>query len=593
MRKTTFWSNESKVKTASKKRASTNSFVAESLKESAVTMTGNGGKAYETSGLGPFIDQFANTGAYLQRDEKDIFSDMAATYAYDPKTAIQFTIYLRIITRNVKDWEGEELGLHKGGGFKKEAILRMYWLGVHHYEEFANNLPLFISAGSTKDLIELMTFDLLIQGETATSEEDAWQRKALDWEEMADFVKAALSGPHAKLMQSYLPTIRARSACNTARAQARVVVGKFLASKLVGKDNYKAYRKLKNGHGKKWQAQISKGLMKEIDFKSIHGRALAKLVGSKFLENQGLYKDYVEWIKSQPVAKFTGYVHELVPSESFTRWRMGSLKLAQEITANKQFKGLIETVKAENKGETNLLCVIDTSGSMMGDIPGAKVSALHVATSLTVYFSELLEGPFKNVFYEFSDTCKAHRFKTEEFCDKMREVGKLNTIGTTEFLSVAQKLVKIKNQGVHEEDFPKGILAMSDGEFNSMGGSVFSYGRGRQTLPDMKTSFEKFREILQEGGFSEAYVNDFKIILWDIRNDYYGTASKSKFQTYGKTKNNFHISGFDGAAITFLLGGEEVIDEETGEKKVVTPQTPEEMFEAAMNQELLKRVHVD
>ena len=56
---------------------------------------------------------------------------------------------------------------------------------------------------------------------------------------------------------------------------------------------------------------ISKRLFDQINFDTIHGRALAQLVGGKFLKNQGLESKYQQWIESKPVAKFTGYVYEL------------------------------------------------------------------------------------------------------------------------------------------------------------------------------------------------------------------------------------------------------------------------------------------
>ena len=51
---------------------------------------------------------------------------------------------------------------------------------------------------------------------------------------------------------------------------------------------------------------------------------------------------------------------------------------------------------------------------------------------------------------------------------------------------------------------------------------------------------------------------------------------------------SYFISGFDGATISLLLGGDtDVIDEKTGEKRAMTA---EELVDAALGQEILEMV---
>ena len=93
-----------------------------------------------------------------------------------------------------------------------------------------------------------------------------------------------------------------------------------------------------------------------------------------------------------------------------------------------------------------------------------------------------------------------------------------------------------------------------------------------------ETVFEAFKNHLLKCGFSKEYVDNFKLVLWDIPNNYYGP-STSKFEALANTPNIFHMSGFDPAGLAFL----------TGTKQVTTiPRTPEELFETAMQQELIQ-----
>ena len=82
-----------------------------------------------------------------------------------------------------------------------------------------------------------------------------------------------------------------------------------------------------------------------------------------------------------------------------------------------------------------------------------------------------------------------------------------------------------------EKDFPTGILCISDGEFNSC------YGDGCVNSSNFNTAIHK----LKNAGFSKEYVDNFKIILWDIPNNYYGKPT-TKFEDFADAPNFFYLS---------------------------------------------------
>lgn len=94
------------------------------------------------------------------------------------------------------------------------------------------------------------------------------------------------------------------------------------------------------------------------------------------------------------------------------------------------------------------------------------------------------------------------------------------------------------------------------------------------------TNFQKFRNKLKAAGFSKEYVDNFKLILWDIPNYYYGNPT-TKFEDFADTPNNFYISGYDPSIVAFILEGKEY---------KITPRNAVELMEAALDQELLNRV---
>jgi hypothetical protein len=128
---------------------------------------------------------------------------------------------------------------------------------------------------------------------------------------------------------------------------------------------------------------------------------------------------------------------------------------------------------------------------------------------------------------------------------------------------------KIKSEGVNESDFPTGILCISDSEFNPTSLN--------------ETNVVTAKNSLLNAGFSKEYVDNFKIVLWNLQSRYYGDNTGEKFETYNDHTNVYYFSGYDGSIVSFLLG--------TPESKT-TPKNAEEVFEAAMNQELLNEIIV-
>lgn len=99
-----------------------------------------------------------------------------------------------------------------------------------------------------------------------------------------------------------------------------------------------------------------------------------------------------------------------------------------------------------------------------------------------------------------------------------------------------------------------------------------------------ETVFEAFKNHLLKCGFSKEYVDNFKMVLWDIPNNYYSSSKPTvKFEALADTPNIFHMSGFDPAGLAFLTG--------TSTVKFI-PKTPEELFETAMQQEIIQLLQV-
>jgi hypothetical protein len=330
-------------------------------------------------------------------------------------------------------------------------------------------------------------------------------------------------------------------------------VAKWLANKLFNSEakSEEQYRKLKSqGNAHKWQQIISNQKFDELDFSKIHGRALNKLVRSKFLYNQKLHARYTMWADSVEKINYTGFVHELLCELD------NNFSPEFEKTVIKQFKESVDREKDdENLGK--LVVVRDTSGSMGSSPEGTKYSCYDIAKSLALYFSEFIEGPFKNCWIEFNNSAELHTWDGNNVVEKWRNDSS-SYIGSTNFLSVIDLLVRMKNFINDESVFPNGILCISDAEFDPAALN--------------KTNVDFAFDKLRKGGFSDKYVDNFKIVLWNL----YRKNNKHFETNDSLVKNVFYLSGYSASQVKFLLRG--------------TVQNAKELFDEAMNQELLDLV---
>lgn len=524
-----------------------NKFISKTMQSSSVVKSENNAKKYSTSQNG-FVDQFSTLGNFKAvRNFSDIEKDFNLLWSQDKDLAVRFALYMRTITRVVSDFDGNKTAeSQKGAGLKNEAIQRFYILAKESPKTFQENLQLLITLGSWKDFFELLRTDL----------SNGWENRKLNWKFMGDFLLSSLKNERQfNLIAKYLPSVKSSAKVKTKRATTKNVIAKWISSLLFDNDTYSQYRKLKSsGNAHTWQQLISKRKFNEIDFSKIHGRALNILTKGRFLKNQGLEERYAEWIAKPDTenVKYTGFVHELFYDIPFNKFSLDTFRVD---TINKQFKTLVD--KGGSKTETKLIVVRDTSGSMGSLATGTKMSCFDIGKALALYFSEFLEGEFKDHYIEFNSNAKMVKWVGNTPVDRWYN-DRSRYVGSTNFQSVIDLLVEMKNKGVNEKHFPTGILCISDSEFNPSSLS--------------NTNVEDARRKLQKAGFSKKYCKNFVIVLWNLQSYSRG----NKFETSSLAKNTFYFSGYEPSVISFL---DDI-------------KNSDELFLSAMNQEILNLVKV-
>ena len=162
------------------------------------------------------------------------------------------------------------------------------------------------------------------------------------------------------------------------------------------------------------------------------------------------------------------------------------------------------------------------------------------------------------------------------FTEKYTQIRRSScAMGGTNFQSLIDLLVRTKrdNPNIPLEDFPKTLLVVSDMQFNPSNGYSYGYSK-RDEATNYEEAMRKLRTV-----FPDEFVKDFKIIWWYCAND-----RTSDFPSTMEDAGTYMVSGFDGAVVSFLLGGDIAV------KSSGKQPTMQEIIDAALNQEALSLI---
>jgi hypothetical protein len=534
-----------------------NGFIKENIMGAGTSYTENGALSYATIGS-ELLDQFGKAGTARARNYSIVWDEQARLWAENPELALKFPFYLRMITR--KDniiGGGSTEKVQRGQGARDEAFKRLLWIAAYHKDEFYRNLWLLPVVGSWKDLWTLMYM--------ATDEDIPVSEFKLDLDKFFGVLAEGISdSKHVDLVKKYMPRIRSYQKCNTkwAKETNRLAI---LFAKFAGwtPEEYRSFKSTGRAH--EFQRVICSGLYSSINWNAIPGKALLNLVNGRFISNHSLNDSYMEWLDKQPAVKFNGYPFEL-GAKIYRGSNLFTIK-----TVDKQFENLVQTGLSDNGAITgNVLCALDTSGSMSCTVNGAgNITSFDVCVSLGIYFAELNKGAFHNYVAMFDNISRLHKLPDGTFSEKIADIRNTTTAwGGTNFQSLIDLIVKTRKAKpeIPLDEFPQTLLVVSDMQFNPTGGEETNY----------ELAMSKLREC-----FPDEFVDNFKIVWW-----YCAGRPTKDFPSTMDHAGTYMFSGFDPSVISFLLGGN--TKEKDGN---VERPSMEEIIQDAFNQEVLALVH--
>lgn len=463
-----------------------NSYLNALNKENNYTLTENGGLAHKTTGEALY-DLFAQGGAYRKRSDADCIFLFKKAYEDNSIYARKCLFYLR-----------DAMG--QGQGERRFFRVCMRWMANEYPDATRRNLELIPEYGRWDDLYIFVG--------TAV-EHDMWQfmRKQL----MLD-------------MESKTPSLLAKwlKSENTSSAESCALGNK---TRLAFGMSHKQYRKTLSVLRKRinvLERLMSERRWDEIEFDKIPSKA--GLIYKNAFARHDVERmkaavevqSYADFAKDKNakvntkalfpyeiVAKsiaLTGGNHWYWYNDAYERIPLDS---TDRLMINKYWENYGEELA---KLDLNALCVIDTSGSMMGNSASAP---MNIAIALGMMAADKAKGPFHGHYVSFSSRPQLIKVDGVDFVDKVFRIYRTNLCENTNLEATFDMLLNtaIRNK-VKQEDLPKSIIVISDMQIDA----AYGYYWGNSDAKSQnRTMMEKMRTKWAQYGYTLP-----KMVYWQV-----------------------------------------------------------------------------
>lgn len=177
----------------------------------------------------------------------------------------------------------------------------------------------------------------------------------------------------------------------------------------------------------------------------------------------------------------------------------------------------------------NALCMIDTSGSMLG-------TPMNVAVSLGLYCAEKAGGPFANHYISFSACPQLIECEGVDFCDKVNRIMRTNLCQNTNIEAAFDMVLNTALiDHVEQKDLPETILVISDMEFDQASRG-FARARAETVMEGIARKWELY-------GYKMP-----KLVFWNVN------ARSNNIPMLGEDNISF-VSGFSPSIFQVIATG--------------------------------------
>lgn len=405
-----------------------------------VKTTTNGAVAYKST-LSAVYDMFAFGGAYRQRSDEDCILLFKNALEENETLALKCLFYLR-------DCRG-------GQGERRFFRVCYKWLANEYSEIARRNMEYISEYGRIDDMIYSL-YDTKLRSDVVS------------------FIKTLLAldldCKTPSLLAKWMPSE------NASAPATKEMANKLRCSLGMSHKQYRQTLSKLRARINVVERLMSANRWSEIEFDKIPSKA-GLIYKNAFARRDIIAKKYEKFIKSDDtkVNASTLYPYEVL--NKALKETYNDVSDTERIAVQKYWDALPDYFDGNS---SNILCVVDTSGSMAwGE---GNIRPIDVAISLGIYCGERNCGAFKDYFISFASRPQLIRIEGVDIADKASRIYEMNLIDNTNLEAVFDLLLDtIKSKSVSANEIPERIIVISDMEIDE--GTVCRYSSNWGNFP--------------------------------------------------------------------------------------------------------------
>lgn len=454
-----------------------NIFAQEAIKNASMTYTENGHPVASTTGKA-VLDLYGQVGALRNADEQRIVDLFKAAIGEDKLLAAKTMFYARDA---------------RGGTGEREVFRKMLkYAAIHNPELVRKNLELIPEFGRWDDMYTLVGTPL---------ENDMFE--VMHNQLMRD-IQGMNEGRPISLLAKWMKS------CNASSKDTRSL-GRQTVKKL-GFVNEKMYRKTLaelRSYIKIVEAKMSAGEWSDISYDQVPSRAGMIYRKAFKKHDEARYDEYIKSVEKGEKKINTAMntpqdiVHAYMDDGSF---RMIPKK-KEDPTLEVMWKNLPDFVKSEE----NVLCMVDTSGSMYG-------RPIEVSLGLGMYFAQKNSGAFHNLFMTFESSPRFFAMQDNvSLLYNLKAAFNAPWGGSTDLNLAMKRILNFaKLNRVPQKDMPTRLIVISDMEINEAATEYSSrriwYGLELENVLLGNTlAIDEYKKMYADAGYSMP-----QVIFWNV-----------------------------------------------------------------------------
>jgi hypothetical protein len=292
---------------------------------------------------------------------------------------------------------------------------------------------------------------------------------------------------------------------------------------------------------------MSANKWEEIEFSEVPSKAMMNYRAA-FQRHQPIrFEQYKEFLKSGTSKINTDalFPYEILERANLNiNYMKGTFEINEDPILEAQWKALPNYIEEP----ANFLVMADTSGSMTG-------RPMATSISLAIYFAERNRGAFHNQFMTFSRRPQFVELKGNSLREKVNQIESI--VSNTDLEWAFKEILSVAvSNAVPQEDMPKSLIVISDGEIDSFASSRSHWS----FLSNMQNEFESAGYRLP------------KVVMWNV------ASRGNRFIDTINNPNIQFISGSSPSSFKALINGQNF--------------TAQELMYETLNDEIYSMIHI-